>query len=278
MQQQQLFESLYGPASDRQPLPALYVPLGVALSLGSIYLGHSTLHTFFTCSALLALALYRPTFTTGNASQDYTTSAVCVSWILSCLDFVVLSPRSAEEGEPRYLGRLRDGKDVAGGLRRRDATSWGRRLGWAVRLQFTARGIGWNWQVKGVPDHPSGKLSRSQFVALQAAKAVQHEALKLLALYILEFCLTIRGTAGSPLSPPVLDLVVGWCGAVWGWQTITAVYSAAAAVSVLLGICEPWEWPPVVGPLSTAWSVRQMWRYVFTGALQLSWPLLTYVF
>jgi hypothetical protein len=60
----------------------------------------------------------------------------------------------------------------------------------------------------------------------------------------------------------VLDSVVGWSGAIWIWDRLTCFYSLAAAFSVAVGLCETWEWPPLMGQLSDAWSVRQMWRYM----------------
>jgi hypothetical protein len=47
---------------------------------------------------------------------------------------------------------------------------------------------------------------------------------------------------------------------VWhSWALNNGVYDALAFVSVILGICEPEDWPPLFGSLRAAWTVRGFW-------------------
>lgn len=54
--------------------------------------------------------------------------------------------------------------------------------------------------------------------------------------------------------------VVGWSGAIWVWCSLCCAYSTTAALSVVIGMFDTWEWTPLMGFLDDAWSVRQMWR------------------
>jgi hypothetical protein len=42
----------------------------------------------------------------------------------------------------------------------------------------------------------------------------------------------------------------------------TGTYSILAFLSVLLGLAEPQDWPPFDGPVSGAYSLRRLWKYV----------------
>jgi hypothetical protein len=59
------------------------------------------------------------------------------------------------------------------------------------------------------------------------------------------------------------NAVIGWSGAIWVWCRLCCAYSMAAVLSVSFGVFETWEWPPLMGNLDDAWSVRQMWSVVY---------------
>ncbi|KAI1106046.1 hypothetical protein F4804DRAFT_340803 [Jackrogersella minutella] len=244
--------SLYPPLDEREPLPPQYNAVAYATLVLGYFLGPGAIQTFFVTSVLLSLGLYRPFFTSGDVVTEYTLCALFFSLWSGFMDH-----GTKAEGGPRFIGR--PGRPLPkGGRGLRDSETWVQKLKWSVRLATTTRGIGWDWQVKNVPPHPGDK-TRLQFVWEHVVQAAWRTALKALAVYIIGFCMVIRPSVTSSLAKWLLDPLVGWCGAVWSWNTIGSTYAAGAAITVLLGICEQWEWPPVFGSLGDAWSVRQVW-------------------
>ncbi|KAI1779261.1 membrane bound O-acyl transferase family-domain-containing protein [Hypoxylon cercidicola] len=250
----QLLNPFYPPPSEREPLPALYSPVTYATVLLGYFLGPGTLQTLVITSILVPLALQRPRYTTGDVVTDYSLSGTVIILLLTYLDH-----GTASKNGPRFLGDP-DNPLPNGGVGERDPKTWRQKLKWAFRLTTTPRGIGWNWQVKGVPAHPGARQSRSRFVFERVVEVARRSALKALAVYGIGFCTTVRSSVStSPVDEFLLDAFVSWCGAVWSFNTIGVAHAAGGAVTVLLGICEPWEWPPVFGALGEAWSVRQLW-------------------
>lgn len=252
----QLLNPFYPPLSEREPLPALYWPVLQATMLLGFFLGPGTPQTLAVTSVLLPLALLRPRYTAGDVSTDYSLSSMAVVMLLTYLDL-----GTATKNGPRFLGN--PAKPLPnGGVGERDSKSWWQKLKWAARLTATPRGIGWNWQVKGVPAHPGASQSRLRFVSARVAEVAVRLAVKALAVYGIGFCAAVRPSpsAAGPLNGFLLDAAVSWCGAVWIFNTLGAPHAAGGAATVLLGVCEPWEWPPIFGSLSDAWSVRQLWR------------------
>lgn len=244
--------NIYPPLSARSPLPALYLPLGYSVLILGYVLGPGSIRGFAISSALLLLALQRPRFTAGDVVQDYCLSGVSIVFLLNYLD------HGTAGGGPRYFGRA--DHPLPRPVGREDNRTWAQKLKWSLSLTATVRGIGWGWQVKGVPAHPNAEQSRFRFVVGKAVEVVWRTALKGAAVYVLGFCRVVAQASGTaPLTGWLLDSVACWCVVVWSFNTIGAANAAGAAVTVLLGVCEPWAWPPVFGDLGTAWSVRQAW-------------------
>ncbi|KAI2466734.1 hypothetical protein F4781DRAFT_336972 [Annulohypoxylon bovei var. microspora] len=243
----------YPPLAERASLPPLHMPAAYAAVLLGYFVGPGPAQTFCVTHVLLLLAAFRPFYTTGDVVSDYTMSSTFFVMWIAYLDHGLKG-----EGSPRYVGRP-DRPLPGGGVGERDSETWVRKLGWAVRLTTTPRGIGWDWQVKNVPPHPGANQPRLRFVWEQVVEVVWRTALKALAVYTIGFCKAVQPSVTSSLSGRILDATVAWCGAVWSWNTIGAANAAGAAITALLGICEPWEWPPVFGALGDAWSVRQVW-------------------
>jgi len=127
------------------------------------------------------------------------------------------------------------------------------------------RGIGWNWQVKSVPADPDAELPRWMYVRRQLWRCVVYYLQSVVVLTLLGFACDLKAQVGNHdyRRKIVLDALVGWAGAVWVWDRLSCAYSVAAALGISSGITETWEWPPLMGSLKDAWSVRQMWRYDF---------------
>ncbi|KAI1087688.1 hypothetical protein F5B19DRAFT_60572 [Rostrohypoxylon terebratum] len=245
--------SAYPPLAERLPLPPQQLPAAHAVVLLGYVLGPGPFLTFSVTCVLLPLAFLRPFYTSGDVVTEYTMSSMFLVLWIKYLDHGLKG-----EGGPRYRGKV-GGPGEGGGVGARDAKTWMEKGKWALRLMTTMRGIGWDWRVKNVPPHPEADMAPLQFVWGQVVQLVWRAALKAVAVYVIGFCKAIEPSVTSSAGNWFLDSVVAWCGAAWSWNTIGMSYAAGAAITALLGICEPWEWPPVFGSLGDAWSVRQVW-------------------
>ena len=254
----ELLDQFYPPLGERKPLPGLYLPGIFAALIAGYSLGPSRMRSIAITGTLLGLVLIRPGFTIGSVAMDYSLAGFPIMWLLLFLDLGAIS-------SPRYVGKP-PGKqaqknDRSSILGHGDLKTWPQRLRWAVRLATTTRGVGWDWQVKGIPEHPDAERPRWAFVGMHLVDMARRSALKALAVYGIAFCQTVQPSlVDSPVASRALDVVMNWCGAAWGWHTIGLAHAADAALTVALGISEPWEWPPILDSLWNAWSVRQMWR------------------
>lgn len=256
-----LIDSYYPPIGERAQLPALYMPAAFAVLVFGYAIGRGPLRTTVISSLLLLFLLWRPHYTAGGVTPDYSLSGGFVIFLLSFLDLSVSNPRWV--GRPDKSSSKKDSSGVAWS----DLETWPQRLRWAVRLATTTRGIGWDWQVKGVPAHPDPDAPRFKFVGKRVLDLVWHVALKSLGVYGIGFCQTVGPAVAlsSPWTGRLLGVIENWCGATWGWNTIEIAHAGSSAITVLLGIYEPWEWPPMLNSVTEAWSVRRIWRCVSLG-------------
>ncbi|OTA80264.1 hypothetical protein M434DRAFT_229899 [Hypoxylon sp. CO27-5] len=254
----------YPGLDERDPLPPQYLPAAFATVVLGYFLRPGLFQLLGISSVLLLLGISRPFYTSGDVVTEYTLSAAVFTFLLSYLDH-----GTKTKCGPRYLGRP-DRPLPGGGVGRRDSKTWMEKLEWSLRLATTPRGIGWNWQVKNVPPHPGANQTRLGFVRDRVVELAWRTALKALAVYIIGFCQAVQPSVTSPAASWLLHGVVGWCGAVWSWNTIGSAHAAGGAITVLLGICEPWEWPPVFGRLGDAWSVRQVWSTTYHQTMRRS--------
>lgn len=263
-----LIASLYPPLSDRKPLPFYYTPACLLLSILPFLFQNKKLISTLTFPLLLYLCLSWPCFTTGNPSDDYYNGSQFIAIPLWYLDFVFLTPRDGE-GSPAFVGEQTLRENAADGEKKFHATNWkdlttlSQRAKWAFRLMLPAqRGIGWNWQVKGIPTDSEAALPKWHYVRSKAIWVIFYYLQSTVALTALGFGIGLRErcTPDQKIESLVAGATVGWVGAIWVWDRLNCAYSLAAAFSVALGMTGTWEWPPLMGPLRDAWSVRQMWR------------------
>jgi hypothetical protein len=173
---------------------------------------------------------------------------------------------AASRSEPESDGKSEDKEEGSSeGLRVANTMTFSQKLISALRLMITPnRGIGWFWRVKGIQVEPYSSLPKSAYIKTHLLLFALRYLLSVFALGVMGFCTTLlKEWDTRPFwVPAALDVVLGWCGAIWAWNGINYVYSFFAAVSVAMGLCGQWEWPPLTGSLADAWSVRQMWMYV----------------
>lgn len=259
-----LLVSLYPSLSDRKPLPFYYTPVCLLLPILPFLFENKRLISTLTFPLLLYLCVSWPHFTCGNPSDDYYNGSQFIAIPLWYLDFVFLTPRDGE-GSPAFVGEQALSKQEKRAQTKywKDLTTFSQRAKWAFRLMLPAqRGIGWNWQVKGIPADSEAALPKWQYVRRKAAWAIFYYLQSVVALTALGFGVALREQSDpdQKARTAVAGAIIGWTGAIWVWDRLNCAYSLAAAFAVALGMTGTWEWPPLMGPLSDAWSVRQMWR------------------
>ncbi|KAM3076295.1 hypothetical protein ACMFMG_006202 [Clarireedia jacksonii] len=277
-----LLTNFYRALPDRSPYPPFYLPLTFTITILPLLTPHRRLMTFLTFPLLISLCLLAPSYTYGSPSDDYYNTSPFIALPLWYLDFILLSPTSGPDA-PQYIGNRATANSATGREKTNKdekikGVSWqdiqqkplSERIKWSLRLMLPAhRGIGWNWQVKNVPPGPWSGLPKWRFVSRHARKAVFWYLQSVLMLGSMGFLSSVFGLSGIGRKGKfVRDALMGWCGAVWVWDRLSCAYSLAAGVSVAVGICETWEWPPLMGDLKDAWSVRRMWSAVYHQTLR----------
>ena len=249
--------SFYPSLAERRPLPTLYIPVAFCLTIITFFIPSRSIAILTTYPLLVLLALSTPYFTSGDPLSDYGTGGFRLGMTLWYLDFLILSPWTGEDVS--FIGDGKSGKRITA----EEPKSWFKQLIWALRLMVTPnRGIGWSWQVKGVPQDLDVGLSKWKYVRRRFLRGVVTFIRSLAALYVMGLATTIQEQKNDIWTWTALNAIIGWSGAIWAWNGINYMYNTASAVTVAIGLCEQWEWPPLTGSLSDAWSVRQMWRLV----------------
>ncbi|KAI1486993.1 hypothetical protein F5X96DRAFT_681564 [Biscogniauxia mediterranea] len=242
----------YPTLAERVPIGYVHRYLPWAVSIGAQYLGHGPLTTAVAFSLLLTFLLQRPFYTTGGNFGDYACTALDI-WLITRLVDFYFHP-------PRYMGKPGSETYKKGGVAHSDLKTWKEKLVWALRLQFTPRGVGWDWEVKGIIENHDAKLTRAQFLTKRFVCLVYHFIMQDLAVYGVEFCWTIQPTLepGS-FALSACRFAICWFGGMTLYQGFGIWDNGVSAMTVLLGLCETWEWPPILGTLESSWSVRQFW-------------------
>ena len=249
--------SFYPSLAERRPLPTLYIPVAFSLTIIPFFIPSRSIGILTTFPLLVLLALSRPYFTSGDPLSDYATGGVLLGMTLWYLDFLILSPWTGEDVS--FIGDGKSGRRITA----KEPKPLLKQLIWALRLMVTPnRGIGWSWQVKGVPHDPDVGLSKWKYVRRRLLRGVVTFIRSLAALYVMGLATTVQEQRKGLWTWTALNVIIGWSGAIWAWNGINYMYNIASAVTVAIGLCGQWEWPPLTGSLSDAWSVRQMWRLV----------------
>ena len=265
-----LAASLYPPLHERAPFPALYLPITFFLTLVPFLFPNRRLGVVVTFPILLLLCIRAPFYTFGSPSSDYYNSGPFLAMLLWYLDFLILTPTNGPDA-PVYIGpsRMVATSDKSKIQALAGLSSPLQKLRWAFSLMIPShRGIGWNWQVKGVPSDPNARLSKWKYVRKHTQRIALTYFRSVAMLIILGFSSTMQKELGGQGWQSIfLNVMMGWTGAIWVWDRLNCFYSLLAALSVAIGLCETWEWPPLTGLLKDAWSVRQMWRCVDLSVL-----------
>ncbi|KAF2095138.1 hypothetical protein NA57DRAFT_79623 [Rhizodiscina lignyota] len=228
--------SLYPPLSERRPFPAPYAATTFFLTLVPFLSSDRRLASLVILPVLLLLCAWAPFYTFGSPSDNYYSSGPFLAMPLWYFDFVIFTPVTGPDA-PVFVG---SGSAGAGSGNARpqswtDVKSTLQRLRWAFRLMIPShRGIGWNWQVKGVPPDPNARLPKWTYVRTHLQRVVLTYLRSVAMLVILGFGSTIQGEwhTSQAWVPAILNAVIGWSGAIWVWDRLNCFYSLAAAFVV----------------------------------------------
>lgn len=249
---------------DRKPMPPLYQPLIFILTIIPFFFPSRRWIAICVFPLILDLCLRSPCYTFGNPSADYYNSSFFIAAPLWFLEFAILSPQKGP-GAPACIGNPKH-NDASSERTLDDMNlSWQKVLRVCSLMVPSHRGIGWNWQVKGIPDGPYEGFSERAFVGRHARKMMIAYLRSMGMLVLLGWGSAAEIRLSSEARPYhlIVDALIGWSGAIWVWDRLNSAYSFMAAVSVATGVCETWQWPPLMGKLRDAWSVRQVWSVVY---------------
>ena len=199
-----------------------------------------------------------------NVSALYTNGVLLANLTMRYFDRLYLQRPEDSFRKRRKDGSLQDPDKMS---------SWGKFL-WSFELFAVTRGIGWNWQVRGIPKAgtaPKAKFLRSQMVrwiAMYAGLWLVSAA----SQQILEGFPQVRGhhTKGT-LAQYTSNTVFLYLFIMSGWA-ITIYSHFAVMILPLSVICvglnvgpedwqEPDSWPPNFGSMKDAYSIRRFWGY-----------------
>lgn len=150
----------------------------------------------------------------------------------------------------------------------------------SVRLLFTLRGLNTPWQVKGVPSQPAfltnkgdSSISRGRYFLRQFLFL----AWQYLAMDVL-YVLSVR-KAASKVESAGASAPMSWSSRIYltalSWFVVARLlidsfYRFAALIAVGMGDC-PGNWPPLIGSMGDAYTVRYFWGKFWHQLMR--WPL-----
>ena len=146
------------PLSERVTLPPYIIPLSLFTVITALSFPptHNLRFLLLLTIGLPTLATL-PFYTTGSVSDDYWAGCFFGTLIFTVLDYFVLSQpekefwrvhRKGAEGDINE-GSVEEEKEK----RRWDGVGWwsAEKWLWSAAIWFSARGVGWSWEVKNIP-------------------------------------------------------------------------------------------------------------------------------
>lgn len=158
----------YPPLAERRPFSTTYLGCTFLLAIVPFFFRQRRRVAICVFFVLLFRCLSAPHYTFGNPSDDYYNSSFIIAMVLWFLEFGILPPETGPSA-PAYIGK--PGSSHAGKITLNETESQWERLYWIASLVVPShRGIGWNWQVKGVPDDPMKDATKQEFLRGHAMK------------------------------------------------------------------------------------------------------------
>ncbi|KAK6511095.1 hypothetical protein TWF481_000017 [Arthrobotrys musiformis] len=135
---------------------------------------------------------------------------------------------------------------------------------WGFSWMTTLRGIPWNWRAKNVPPQPP-YASRWDYLVKNVPVVFAYGCVldvlwKMRVLFnFTKYHGGLEGY-GSSASQGVGPMVVNSVFAIVSMYVTTVFnYQMMAVVAIAIGISGPEDWPPILGPVREAYSLRNFW-------------------
>ncbi|KAJ7181595.1 membrane bound O-acyl transferase family-domain-containing protein, partial [Mycena crocata] len=202
---------------------------------------------------LLLMSPYLLSLSTGYPTLDYCIAAAWFPYLFAASDYILLTDVQRE---------LRMVKPPQRADALIETAPLSSRIAWATQLFGSTRGIGWAHEPRYAnPPRPDPSTPRGTFVRRQLTEAVAIAALCETVNFFNTRCNPALYAGGPSLA------AYGWFWrylVVWTWAIPMAAlaicgHNLNAAFSVATGASDPEDWPPYMGSLALAWSVRNFW-------------------
>ncbi|KAJ7506654.1 membrane bound O-acyl transferase family-domain-containing protein [Mycena galericulata] len=203
---------------------------------------------------LLLMSVYLMSLSTGYPTLDYCIASAWFPYLFRASDFILLTDVQRE------LQMVKPPQSTDAPI---ENAPLSRRISWAVQLFSSTRGLGWAHEPRFAnPPHPSPSTPRAAFVRGQLTQALVAAFLFEATNFVnMRYNNTAMYAGGRGLGAD------GWVWryqAVWAWSVPMAAvaiwgHCLNAAVSVGVGASDPEDWPPYMGSIALAWSVRNFW-------------------
>ncbi|KAF7352271.1 MBOAT-2 domain-containing protein [Mycena venus] len=199
---------------------------------------------------------YLLSLSTGHPTLDYCFAAAWFPYLFAASDYILLTDVQRELWMVKPPQRADEPIENAPIFRR---------ISWGISLITSTRGVGWAHEQRYAnPPRPSPSTPRGAFIRSQIFQALGFAALTE-AINFFNMRNPALYTGGPSLA------AYGWFWryqVVWAWSIPMAAISIcnhalSAALSVGIGASDPEDWPPFMGSIMLAWSVRNFWGRVW---------------
>ncbi|KAJ7265401.1 membrane bound O-acyl transferase family-domain-containing protein [Mycena haematopus] len=205
---------------------------------------------------LLFMTPYFMSLSTGHPTLDYCFGSAWFPYLFAASDYILLTDVQRQ---------LRIVKPVQRADEPIENAPLSRRIAWGINLFTSTRGLGWAHEPRHAnPPRPSPSAPHGAFVRSQVFQAVMFAVLcEIFNLFNINNPALYAGGPSLAAS--------GWLWryqVVWAWSVPMAAVSMcnhalSAAFSVGTGASGPEDWPPFMGSITLAWSVRNFWGRVW---------------
>ncbi|KAJ7167814.1 membrane bound O-acyl transferase family-domain-containing protein [Mycena filopes] len=209
---------------------------------------------------ILLMSPYLLTLGSGYPTLDYCVATIWFTYLFAASDFILLTEVQRE---------LRIVKPPQRADQPIEHAPLMQRILWALKLFSSTTGVGWEHEPR-YPPRPSPLIPRRTFVRDQLLQALLMAA----TFESVNYYFSTRHPSLYAGGPSLTSS--GWLWryqAIWAWCVPLATasicgHSLNAAYSVGTGASGPEDWPPFMGSLALAWSVRNFWGRVWHQSMR----------
>ncbi|KAG1733490.1 membrane bound O-acyl transferase family-domain-containing protein [Suillus lakei] len=134
---------------------------------------------------------------------------------------------------------------------------WSKRFIWAGQLCSSPRGVGWNHQVKNLPEHSA--KSRQEFVLSRLMSAARHFVWFDLAHFYIKHNPAYKSAAAFASQNFTRRILACSGYLVFYYCMGVTIHALITALAVSCTSSEPSSWPNVFGKWEDAYTIRRFW-------------------